>query len=338
MNFHPFEGGRVMPTLVTGATGFLGSHIVRKLAGRGEKVRILLRRSSKTVNIDDIDVEKVYGDVTDMESVRKAIEGCDTLYHTAGVVSFKQADYKKMEDVNVGGTNNVFTAAMEAGIKKAVYTSSIAAIGLKPGKEVADENTPFDPEGTDIEYILSKYRAEQEALRFVEKGLPLVIVNPSLVIGAGDVYVSTSGIILWYCKRRLPGYTDGGINLVDAEDVAEGHLLAAEKGRIGEKYILSNRNITIKELFEVMEKVTGIPRPKLKIPYPLAYAGAYIAEKIFGISAPNYVAMDIDSIKGSKHFWYVDNSKAVRELGFKPVPLELTIERTVNWFKEHGYL
>lgn len=327
-----------MPTLVTGATGFLGSHIVRKLAGRGEKVRILLRRSSKTVNIDDIDVEKVYGDVTDMESVRKAIEGCDTLYHTAGVVSFKQADYKKMEDVNVGGTNNVFTAAMEAGIKKAVYTSSIAAIGLKPGKEVADENTPFDPEGTDIEYILSKYRAEQEALRFVEKGLPLVIVNPSLVIGAGDVYVSTSGIILWYCKRRLPGYTDGGINLVDAEDVAEGHLLAAEKGRIGEKYILSNRNITIKELFEVMEKVTGIPRPKLKIPYPLAYAGAYIAEKIFGISAPNYVAMDIDSIKGSKHFWYVDNSKAVRELGFKPVPLELTIERTVNWFKEHGYL
>ncbi len=327
-----------MPTLVTGATGFLGSHIVRKLAGRGEKVRILLRRSSKTVNIDDMDVEKVYGDVTDMESVRKAIDGCDTLYHAAGVVSFKQADYKKMEDVNVGGTNNVFTAAMEAGIKKAVYTSSIAAIGLKPGKEVADENTPFDPEGTDIEYILSKYRAEQEALRFVEKGLPLVIVNPSLVIGAGDVYVSTSGIILWYCKRRLPGYTDGGINLVDAEDVAEGHLLAAEKGRVGEKYILSNRNITIKELFEVMEKVTGIPRPKLKIPYPLAYAGAYIAEKIFGISAPNYVAMDIDSIKGSKHFWYVDNSKAVRELGFGPVPLEVTIERTVKWFKEHGYL
>ena len=327
-----------MPTLVTGATGFLGSHIVKKLAGRGEKVRILLRRSSKTVNIDDIDVEKVYGDVTDMESVRKAMEGCDTLYHAAGIVSFKQADYKKMEAVNVGGTNNVFTAAMEAGIKKAVYTSSIAAIGLKPGKEVADENTPFDPEGTDIEYILSKYRAEQEALRFVEKGLPLVIVNPSLVIGAGDVYVSTSGIILWYCKRRLPGYTDGGINLVDAEDVAEGHLLAAEKGRIGEKYILSNRNLTIKELFEVMEKVTGIPRPKLKIPYPIAYAGAYIAEKIFGISAPNYVAMDIDSIKGSKHFWYVDNGKAVRELGFGPVPLEVTIERTVKWFKEHGYL
>jgi dihydroflavonol-4-reductase len=327
-----------MPTLVTGATGFLGSHIVRKLAGRGEKVRILLRRSSKTVNIDDIDVEKVYGDVTDMDSVRKAMDGCDALYHAAGVVSFKQADYKKMEDVNVGGTNNVFTAAMEAGIKKAVYTSSVAAIGLKPGKEVSDENTPFDPEGTDIEYILSKYRAEQEALRFVEKGLPLVIVNPSLVIGAGDVYVSTTGIILWYCKRRLPGYTDGGINLVDADDVAEGHLLAAEKGRIGEKYILSNRNITIKELFEVMEKVTGIPRPKLKIPYPLAYAGAYMAEKIFGISAPNYVAMDIDSIKGSKHFWYVDNAKAVKELGFGPVPLEVTIERTVSWFKEHRYL
>jgi len=327
-----------MPTLVTGATGFLGSHIARKLAGRGEKVRILIRKSSKTVNIDDIDAERVYGDVTDMESVRKAIEGCDALYHAAGLVSFKQADYKKMEAVNVGGTNNVFTAALEAGVKKAVYTSSVAAIGLRPGKELADEETPFDPKSTDIQYILSKYHAEQEALRFVEKGLPLVLVNPSIVIGSGDVYVSTTGIILWYCKRRLPGYTDGGINLVDAEDVAEGHLLAAEKGRIGEKYILSNRNITIKELFEVLEKVTGIPRPKLKIPYPLAYAGAYIAEKIFGISAPNYVAMDIDSIKGSKHFWYFDNSKAVRELGFKPVPLEVTIERTVSWFKEHGYL
>ncbi len=327
-----------MPTLVTGATGFLGSHIVRKLAGRGEKVRILLRQSSKTVNIDGIDVEKVYGDVTDMESVRKAMEGCDRLYHAAGIVSFKQADYKKMEAVNVGGTYNVFTAAMEAGVKKAVYTSSVAAIGLRPGRELANEETPFDPKSTNIQYILSKYHAEREALRFAEKGLPLVLVNPSIVIGAGDVYVSTTGIILWYCKRRLPGYTDGGINLVDADDVAEGHLLAAEKGRIGEKYILSNHNITIKELFEVLEKVTGIPRPKMKIPYPLAYAGAYIAEKIFGISAPNYVAMDIDSIKGSKHFWYFDNSKAVKELGFSPVPLELTIERTVKWFKEHGYL
>lgn len=327
-----------MATLVTGATGFLGSHIARKLVERGDEVKLLVRKTSKTINIDDIKAERVYGDVTDIESVRRALEGCDTLYHAAGIVSFKQADYKKMEDVNVGGTNNVFTAAMEAGVKKAVYTSSVAAIGLKPGMEPADEETPFDPAGTDIQYIKSKYYAEQEALKFYEKGLPLVIVNPSIVIGAGDVYVSTSGIILWYCKRRLPGYTDGGINLVDAEDVATGHLLAAEKGRLGERYILSNRNITIKELFEVLEKVTGIPRPKMKIPYPLAYLGAFIAERIFGISAPNYVAMDIDSIKGSKHYWYFDNSKAVRELGFSPRPLEETIESTVRWFRENGYL
>ncbi|MFI5322229.1 MAG: SDR family oxidoreductase [Thermodesulfobacteriota bacterium] len=327
-----------MATLVTGATGFLGSHIARKLAGRGDRVRILLRKTSNTINIDKIDAERVYGDVTDIDSIRKAMDGCDTLYHTAGIVSFKQADYKKMDDINVKGTNIVFTAAMEAGVKKAVYTSSVAAIGLKPGKEPADEETPFDPASTDIQYIKSKYYGEQEALKFVGKGLPLVIVNPSLVIGAGDVYVSTSGIILWYCKRKLPGYTDGGINLVDAEDVAQGHLLAAERGRIGERYILSNRNITIKDLFGVLEKVTGIPSPRLKIPYPLAYIGAFIAERIFGISAPNYVAMDIDSIKGSKHYWYFDNSKAVRELGFSPRPLEETIESTVKWFKENGYL
>jgi dihydroflavonol-4-reductase len=327
-----------MATLVTGATGLLGSHIARKLAERGDKVKLLLRKTSKTINIDDLNAERVYGDVTDIDSIRKAIEGCDTIYHAAGIVSFKQADYKKMEDINVKGTQNVFTAALEAGVKKAVYTSSVAAIGLKPGKESADEETPFDPAGTDIQYIKSKYYAEEEALKFFRKGLPLVIVNPSIVIGAGDVYVSTSGFILWYCKRRLPGYTDGGINIVDAEDVALGHLLAAEKGRLGERYILSNRNITIKELFEVIEKVTGIPRPRMKIPYPLAYMGAYIAERILGIPAPNYVAMDIDSVKGSKHFWYFDNSKAVRELGFSPRPLEETIESTVKWFKENGYL
>ncbi|MGH7849391.1 MAG: SDR family NAD(P)-dependent oxidoreductase, partial [Thermodesulfobacteriota bacterium] len=253
-----------MVTLVTGATGLLGSHIARKLAERGDKVRLLLRKTSKTINIDDLNAERVYGDVTDVDSIRKAIEGCDTIYHAAGIVSFKQADYKKMEDINVKGTQNVFTAALEAGVKKAVYTSSVAAIGLKPGKEIADEETPFDPAGTDIQYIKSKYYAEEEALKFFRKGLPLVIVNPSIVIGAGDVYVSTSGFILWYCKGRLPGYTDGGINVVDAEDVALGHLLAAEKGRLGERYILSNRNITIKELFEVIEKVTGIPRPRMK--------------------------------------------------------------------------
>ena len=155
-----------MATLVTGATGFLGSHIARKLAERGDKLRILLRKTSNTINIDNINAERVYGDVTDIDSVRKAIEGCDTLYHTAGVVSFKQADYKKMDDINVKGTNNVFTAAMEAGVKKAVYTSSVAAIGLKPGREPADEETPFDPAGTDIQYIKSKYYAEQEALKF----------------------------------------------------------------------------------------------------------------------------------------------------------------------------
>jgi dihydroflavonol-4-reductase len=327
-----------MATLVTGATGFVGSHIARKLAERGDELKLLVRKTSKTINIDDIKADRVYGDITDIDSIRKALLGCDTLYHTAGVVSFKQADYKKMDDVNVKGTHNVFTAAMEAGVKKAVYTSSVAAIGLKPGKEPADEETPFDPASTDIQYIKSKYYAEQEAMKFAENGLPLVIVNPSIVIGSGDVYVSTSGIILWYCKRKLPGYTDGGINVVDAKDVAQGHLLAAEKGRVGERYILSNRNITIKDLFGVLEKVTGIPSPKLKIPYTLAYIGAFIAERIFGILAPNYVAMDIDSIKGSKHYWYFDNSKAVSELGFSPRPLEETIESTVKWFRENGYL
>ncbi|HEX9831266.1 MAG TPA: SDR family oxidoreductase [Thermodesulfobacteriota bacterium] len=327
-----------MPTLVTGATGFIGSHIARKLVQKGEKVRVLLRKTSKTVNIDDIDVERVYGDVLDVASVTRAVQGCDTLYHVAGLVSFKQADYKKMDDINIKGTNNVLSAALEAGVKRAVYTSSVAAIGVDPKGGIADEKTPFTMDDLSIKYIASKYHAEKEALRFHEKGLPLVIVNPSLVIGAGDVYVSTTGLILWYCKKKLPGYLDGGVNLVDVEDVAEGHILAAEKGRLGERYILGNRNLSINELFTLLEKVTGIPRPRIKIPYFLALAGGFIAERVLKMPAPNYVAMDIDSIKGTKFYWYYDSSKAVRELGYSPTPIEESIKKTVGWFKNHGYL
>jgi dihydroflavonol-4-reductase len=327
-----------MASLVTGATGFIGSHIARKLVQKGDKVKILLRKTSKTLNIKDLDAEWVYGDVLDIQSVKKAIEGCETLYHTAGLVSFKKTDYKKMEEVNVRGTNNVLSIALEAGVKKAVYTSSVAAIGVDSNGGIANEETPFTLERYDIGYINSKYHAEREALKFYDKGLPLVIVNPSLVIGAGDVYVSTTGLILWYCKKKLPGYLDGGVNLVDVEDVAEGHILAAEKGRVGERYILGNKNLSIKELFDLLEKVTGIPSPKMKIPYFVAYTGGFVAERILRISAPNYVAMDIDSIKGTRFYWYFDSSKAVRELGYSQTPIEETIEKTVKWFKDNGYL
>lgn len=327
-----------MVTLVTGATGFLGSHVARRLAQRGEKLKILFRKTSKTSNIDDIPAEKVYGDILDVDSVRRALEGCDTVYHTAGFVSFKKADYKKMEDINVKGTVNVLSAALEAGVKKAVYTSSQAAVGADPGGGIANEKTPFTLEGEGIQYLNTKYHAEREALKICEKGLPLVVVNPSVVIGPGDVYLSSTGAILWYCKGKFPGYMDGTLNMVDVEDVAEGHILAAEKGRVGERYILANKNMTIKEFFDLMERITGIPSPKIKIPYYVAFASAFLVERVLRLSFPNFSTMDVDSVKLSKFNWFIDSSKAVGELGFHQTPIEETVRKTIKWFKDNGYL
>ncbi|MGQ0793601.1 MAG: SDR family oxidoreductase [Deltaproteobacteria bacterium] len=328
-----------MTTLITGATGFLGSHIARKLAARGEKVKILLRASSKTSNIDDIPgIERVYGDITDIESVKRAIAGCDTVYHTAGFVSFKKSDYQKMQDINVGGTINVLSAALDAGVKKAVHTSSVAAVGAEASGAVATEETKFTLEGEGIGYLNTKHYSERAAIKIHEQGLPLVVVNPSVVIGPGDVYLSSTGALLWYCKKKFPGYMDGTLNLVDVEDVAEGHILAAEKGNIGERYILANRNLTVREFFDLMEKITGIPAPKMKIPYFFAYGSAFVVERILGLSFPNFSTMDVDSVKLSKFCWHVDASKALRELGFRQSPIEQSIEKTVKWFKDNGHL
>jgi len=327
-----------MAILVTGATGFLGSHVARKLVERGERVRILLRKTSRTSNIEDIDAERAYGDILDIDSVKEALKGCDTLYHVAGIVSSRKSDYGRMEEINVKGTFNVFSSALEAGVKKAVYTSSVAAIGVNPGGGIANEETPFTLEPMGIQYLNTKYYAEKEALKFYQKGLPLVIVNPSIVIGPGDIYLSSTALIVWYCKRKFPGYMDGGVNVVDVEDVAEGHILAAEKGRVGERYILGNKNLSIMECFSLLERVTGIPSPKRKVPYFVALTAGFIRERIIRVSSPSFVLQDVDSAKAGRLYWYFDSSKAVRELGFPQTPVEESLKKTIKWFRDNGYL
>jgi len=327
-----------MATLVTGATGFIGSHIARKLVESGEHVKVLLRKSSKTTNIDDIDVERVYGDVMDINSINEALKGCHTLYHTAGVASFRKEDYQKMEDINVGGTFNILNGALEAGVKKVVHTSSIAAVGVDSDGGIANEDTDYQLDYLEVKYLDTKHRGEQIALDFASKGLPLVVVNPSTVIGTGDIYLSSTAFILWFYKKKFPGYMDGTLNMVDVEDVAEGHILAAEKGRIGERYILGNENFTLLELFNVLEEVTGIPRPKVKIPYFMALASGYLVERVLGMSFPNYSTMDLDSVKLSKLRWHFDSSKAINELGYKPGDIKESVKKTLTWFRENGYL
>ncbi|MGB3364536.1 MAG: SDR family oxidoreductase [Thermodesulfobacteriota bacterium] len=327
-----------MATLVTGATGFIGSHIAKKLVDRGEHVKILLRQSSQTSNIDDIDVERVYGDVMDTDSVNEALKGCDTLYHTAGVASFRKEDYQKMEEINVKGTSNILNAALEAGIKKAVHTSSIAAIGVDPNRGIANEETKYDLDYLGVKYLDTKHRGEQIALDLAKKGLPLVVVNPSTVIGTGDIYLSSTAFILWFYKKKFPGYMDGTLNMVDVDDVAEGHILAAEKGRIGERYILGNKNFTLLQLFSLLEEVTGVPKPKMKIPYFMALASGYVVERILGMSFPNYSTMDLDSVKLSKLRWHFDSSKAINELGYQPGDIKESVKNTLTWFRENGHL
>ena len=327
-----------MAKLVTGATGFIGSHIAKKLMERGEHVKILLRKSSKTTNIDDIDVERVYGDVMDIDSINEALKDCDTLYHTAGVASFRKEDYQKMEEINVKGTSNILNAALNAGVKKVVHTSSIAAIGVDPRGGIADEETKYSLDYLGVKYLDTKHRGEQAALELAKKGLPLVVVNPATVIGTGDIYLSSTAFILWFYKKKFPGYMDGTLNMVDVEDVAEGHILAAEKGRIGERYILGNQNFTLLELFNLLEEVTGVPKPKMKIPYFIALASGYFVERILGMSFPNYSTMDLDSVKLSKLRWHFDSSKAIKELGYQPSDIKQSIKNTMTWFKENGYL
>lgn len=327
-----------MATMVTGATGFIGSHITRKLVERGERVKVLVRKTSNTKNIDSLDVEKVYGDVGSPDSLRAAFSGCDTLYHTAGFVSFKKSDYQKMIDVNVKGSSNVLAAAMDEGVSRVLFTSSVAAIGVESDGSPVTEATEYDLYSKEIGYMNCKYLAEKEAKRFVQNGLHVVILNPSVVLGPGDIYLSSSGSVLWFCKKKFPGYMDGTFNVVDVEDVAEGHLLAAEKGKSGERYILANENVDVQGYFALLQKVTGVPAPRMKIPYPFAYTTAFLLERLFGFSFPNYSSLDLDSIKLSKYNWHADSSKAERELGFTTTPVEETIRKTVEWFRENGYL
>ncbi|MGI9533641.1 MAG: SDR family oxidoreductase [Thermodesulfobacteriota bacterium] len=327
-----------MSTIITGATGFIGSNITRKLVEKGEKVKVLLRKTSKTQNIDDLNVEKVYGDILDKDSLMQAFGGCDTLYHSAGLVSFKKSDYKKMEDINVTGARNVLSAALESGIKKVLFTSSVAAIGPDFANDLITEETNYTIYGKNIGYMNDKYDAEQVAHEYIKKGLAVTILNPSVVLGSGDIYLSSTASVLWYCKKKFPGYMDGTLNIVDVEDVAEGHILAAEKGKVGEKYILGNANLNIKEYFELLEKVSGVKAPGIKIPYFVAYGTAYLVERVIGKSFPNYTTMDLDSVKLSKFNWHVDCSKAISELGYKQTPIEETLSKTVEWFKNNGYL
>jgi dihydroflavonol-4-reductase len=317
-----------MTSLVTGATGFIGAHIVRALLKRGDEVRCLIRKPNK--NIEGLDVDLVEGDITDPP--REAFKNIDTVYHCAADYRLWARDPRELFRVNVDGTRRVIEAA--ANTRRIVYTSSVSAIGLG---SPANEETPMHDGDLVGPYKRSKYEAEQVARELARKGAPVVIVNPSTPVGELDIKPTPTGqIIVDFLNRRMPAYVETGMNVVDVRDVAAGHLLAADRGRIGERYILGNRNMTLKEIFDALAAITGIPSPRVKLPHwlPMLVAGASEAVAKITKKAPR---VSLDSVRMSRHTMFFDASKAVRELGLPQTPVEQALGRAVAWFREHGY-
>jgi dihydroflavonol-4-reductase len=270
--------------------------------------------------------------------VKSALKGCDIFYQTAALYAFWAPDSKVFYDINVEGTKIALSAALEQGIEKAVYTSTIAAVGYYGADNPANEDVEFNLWDTGDHYTRSKYLGEVEAKKFCEKGLPLVILNPAVVIGVRDIKPTPSGkMIIDVVNRKMPGYIDGGLNLVDVEDVARGHILAAQKGRIGERYILGNENLPIKDYLELIGEIAGVKPPGRKIPYSLAIMLGYGYQFLSSITRKPPV-LTAPMVRSGSKYVYFNCSKAVRELGLSQTPIKTTVEKAVSWFKENGYI
>jgi dihydroflavonol-4-reductase len=324
--------------LVTGGTGFVGAHVVRALLARGRAVRCLVRRESRRDNLEGLDVEIAVGDVRDRVSLARALGGVATLYHCAADYRLWVEDPGELSSVNVAGTQNVLAAAAEAGVAKVVYTSSVGALGLNADGSPANETTPVARKEVVGRYKKSKYDAERAAEAWAGRGLPLVIVNPSTPVGELDVKPTPTGqMIVDFVNGRLPAYVDTGLNVVDVRDVAQGHLLAAERGRIGEKYILGNRNMTLKEILDTLSRLTGLPAPTVRLPHAVPLAVAAASTLLANLTGrPPRVSLE--SVRMSMHRMFFDAGKAVSQLGLPQSPVEEALLRAVNWFREKGYV
>jgi dihydroflavonol-4-reductase len=327
-----------MKVLVTGSTGFIGAAVTRSLLARGMDVRVLIRPTSDLGNLQGLGVEQWPGDLRDPASLRRALSGCRQLYHVAAHYALWAPDPQVFYDSNVSGTRNLMDAAGEVGIERIVYTSTIGAIGLPAEGGLGTETMPVTLLQMTGHYKRSKFMAEQEVLKLVRDGLPVVIVNPSAPVGPRDIKPTPTGqIIVDFMKRRMKAYIDTGMNLVDVEDVAAGHLMAMERGRIGERYILGNKNLSLEEVFKILSHLTGIPAPRVRLPrvsiLPLAYANQWLSDYV----THRPPRIPLEGVRMAKYRMHYDCAKAIRELGLPQTPVESALENAVRWFKDHKY-
>lgn len=322
-----------MITLVTGATGFIGTALVRQLLDQGDTVRVLSRSDSDRRNLDGLKVEIVYGDLQDTASLHKAVKGCQRLYHVAAHYSLWAPDSQLFYRINVDGTKNLMQIAWKASVERIVYTSTVGALGIPTDGRQGNEETPASFSDMVGDYKRSKYLAEQAVVQMAREGLPVVIVNPSAPVGPRDIKPTPTGqMIVDFLKGKMWAYLDTGMNLIDVEDVARGHILAMEKGRIGQKYILGHRNMTLREIFQALGKISGIKPPTLKAPYILALSAGYLSQWISWITQKP-PSVPLIGVKMAKKYMYFDSSKAVRELGLPQSPIEEALEKAVRWFR-----
>ena len=331
-----------MKVLVTGGTGFIGSTLVRHLLSDGHEVRVLVRHKKDSFLLENLNVEIINGDVTSVRAVEKAVRGCDMVFNLASLYAFYpfwKKNPKAIYKINVQGTVNMLNASLKYGVKKFIHTSTIATIGSEPDGKPSDENTRFEDHGAS-HYARSKYLAEQEVLKFYQQGLPAVILNPAIVIGERDYKPTPSGdVIVKFLNRKYPGYFDTLWSVADADDVARAHIIASERGRIGERYILAdNRYYSLRETFQILEKITGISAPRFEIPYWLLLGFTYLEEAFSHFVLRRKPLMPTEGVKFCKMSIPYNNAKSIRELGYRPTPFEETLKKAVLWYRKNGYV
>ena len=323
--------------LVTGGTGFIGSNLAIALVREGYRVRILRRADSDLRAISSAEVEHRRGDVRDIDSLKRAMSGCDTVFHTAAVVSYWRRDREKMYDTNIAGTKNVVAACLESGIEKLVHTSSVAAIGFPEEGNWADETNIFNWEPYDVGYRISKHRAELEVLQGIKHGLPAVVVNPSIVMGPRDIHYNGGQIVRDIYRKRLFFFIEGGMNIVHVQDVVRGHIAAASKGRVGERYILCGENLAIRDVFRITAEVVGGIVPRWKVPASVVRKAAFLAEVIGNLTnSKPWLTRELVTRAGSNYFF--SSAKAQRELGYTITPFRAAVEDAFKWYRENGFL
>src|SRR5690242_5619388 len=328
-----------MLAFLTGATGFVGSHVARALAEQGADLRLLVRPNSNTKNIADLKAHLAIGDLRDPVSLEKGIAGCDVIFHVAADYRLWVRDPDEMYRANVEGTRAILEAARKNGVRRVVYTSSVATMGFTSNGQPADENSPVSVNNMIGHYKRSKFMAEEIAVKAGRSAMDVVVVNPTTPVGERDIKPTPTGrIIVDFLKKKFPAYVDTGLNLVDVKECARGHIAALEKGRSGERYILGGENLTLKQILDNLAAITGLPSPKVRVPYFVALATGVVDEVFTGRIRGREPRATIDAVRMGRKKMFVTSSKAERELEWKTVPVDAALGRAVKWFRENGYV